>query len=47
MSKRKKWIALGIGIVIIISVASILMFSRDNAPLIMYGNVDIRQGFVA
>lgn len=43
MSKRKKWIALGIGMLIIISVASILIFSRDNAHLIMYGNVDIRQ----
>jgi HlyD family secretion protein len=43
MSKRKKWIVLSISILIITSIASILIFSRDNAPLVMYGNVDIRQ----
>lgn len=43
MIKRKKWITSGIGILIIISVVTILISTRSSAPLIMYGNVDIRQ----
>lgn len=43
MNKRKKWITSGLGILIIISVVTILISTRSSAPLIMYGNVDIRQ----
>lgn len=43
MNKRKKWVVLGIAILVAISVIAVFAWERSAIPLVMYGNVDIRQ----